>query len=381
MNEQVPTLASVLAQVPDPRAARGRRHPWPAVLLVIVVGLVRGANSQRGLARWGREASASQRRRLGLTPGRSPSQPTLHRALRHVDVASLERTVGTWLRQVRAAWRRSADRWLDGIAIDGKTLRGARRLGAEDAYLLSAFCQRRGLVLGEVAVPDGTNELGALDALLAQLPLAGETLTFDALFTQWTVAERVGARGGAYLMVVKGNQPTLLADCLALTADHPRQPRRVLGRARSVVLAHGRLEERTLLAVDAPTFPWPFARQVLRLHRRRLNKRTGAVLTDETVYAVTSLTPAQASPAALLRLWRTHWGIENRLHWPRDVVFAEDAATTRTAHAPQALAAFRNLAISLLHHWHGSAITAARQHYAAHPAALLRRLGLPARRL
>ena len=148
-----------------------------------------------------------------------------------------------------------------------------------------------------------------------------------------------------------------------------------------MTLAHGRLEERTLLAVDAPTLPWPFARQVLRLHRRRVSKVTAAVLTDETVYAVTSLRPEQASPAALLRLWRTHWRIENHLHWVRDVVFAEDASTTRTAHSPHALAAFRNLAISLLHRWHGSAITAARQHSAAHPAALLRRLGLPARRL
>ena len=105
--------------------------------------------------------------------------------------------MGAWLQQVRAAWRGSAARWLDGIAIDGKTLRGARRLGAEDAYLLSAYGQRDGLVLGEVAVPDATNELGAVGPLLERLPLAGETVTFDALFTQWTVAEQVVRAGGA----------------------------------------------------------------------------------------------------------------------------------------------------------------------------------------
>jgi predicted transposase YbfD/YdcC len=381
MDERVPTLASMLARVPDPRAARGCRHPWSALLVVMVAGLLSGANSQRGLARWSRDAGPARRRQLGFTRRRGPSLATLNRVLRRVDVAALETRVGAWLQQVRAAWRRSAARWLDGIAVDGKTLRGARRLGAADAYLLSAYGQRDGLTLGEVAVPDTTNELGVVGALLERLPLAGETVTFDALFTQWTVAERVVRAGGACLMVVKGNQPTLLAECAAATAARPRRPRRRLGRARSVEAAHGRLEERTLLAVDARELPWPSARQVLRLHRRRVDKRTGAVLTDETVYAVTSLTPEQAAPTALLRLWRRHWTVENSLHWIRDVVFAEDASTTRTAHAPHALVVFRNLALSLLHRWRGRDITAARQYYAGHPAALLRRLGLTARRL
>ena len=160
MDGQVPTLAAVLARVPDPRAARGRRHPWPALLLVIVADLLSGAKSQRALARWGRDVGLARRRRLGFTRRRGPSQPTLHRVPRRVDVAGLERALGQWLQQVRAAWLASTARWLDGIAVDGKTLRGARRLGAEDAYLLSAYGQRDGLVLGEVAVPDATNELG-----------------------------------------------------------------------------------------------------------------------------------------------------------------------------------------------------------------------------
>jgi predicted transposase YbfD/YdcC len=381
MDEQVPTLGSMLARVSDPRAARGRRHPWSALLLVMVAGVLSGANSQRGLARWSQAAGPARRRQLGVTRRRGPSLATLNRVLSRVDVTALETQVGAWLQQVRAAWLRGAGRWLDGIAIDGKTLRGARRLGAEDAYLLSAYGQRDGRVLGEVAVPDTTNELGVIGPLLERLPLAGETVTFDALFTQWTVAEQVVRAGGAYLMVVKGNQATLLAECAAATAEQPTRPRRRLGRARSVELAHGRVEERTLLAVDAGELPWPSARQVLRLHRRRVDKATGAVLTDETIYAVTSLTPEQAAPTALLRLWRRHWLIENDLHWVRDVVFAEDAATTRTAHAPQALAVFRNLALSLLHRWRHRHITAARQFYASHPAALVRRLGLSPRRL
>ncbi len=280
--------------------------------------------------------------------------------------------LGAWQQQMRAAWRQSTARWLDGLALDGKTLRGARRLGAQDAHLLSALCHRTCRVLGELGVPDKTNEVGAVDALLERLVLAGETVTFDAEFTQWTVVQPVVHQGGAYFLVVKGHQPTLLA-----AARHaPAWPARQLGTARTLDLAHGRIEERTLVAADARDVAWPHARQVLRLQRRFVHKATGRVLSDETVYAVTSLTPDQASPADLLALWRAHWAIENSLHWVRDVVFGEDHATTRTAHAAQALAAFRNLVISLLHLWHRPDISAARAEFAGHPAALCRQLGL-----
>jgi hypothetical protein len=192
------------------------------------------------------------------------------------------------------------------------------------------------------------------------------------------VAEQVVRQGGAYLLVLKGNQPTLLRE-----AEHAAAwPARFLGRARSVRLAHGRLEERTLVAADARDLGWPScsARQVLRLHRRSISKRIGEVLHEETVYPITSLRPNQASPPDLLRLWPAHWRIASA-HWLRDAVFGEDHATTRAGRAQQALAAFRNLAISLIHRWRSSQVTAARKFYASHPTVLFRRLGLPSRRL
>ena len=375
--QPVPSLVTVLAQLPDPRLARGQRHPWTALLLLIVVALLSGANTQQACARWGQHARWAWLRRLGFTRRGGPSGTTVHRVLHQVSVADLEQCLGRWFVQVRAAWPHGPCRWLDGIAIDGKTLRGARRLGAHDVHLLSACCQQHALVLGQQAVPDETNELGAIGAFLASLPLRGETVTFDAEFTQWLVARQVVEQGGAYLLVVKANQLSLLRACAAVTAEHPKRPRRSIGQAHTVRLAHGRLEERTLLAVVAPPdLGFPSARQVLRLHRRRVDKRTGEVLTDETAYAITSLRPEQASPAQLLRLWQRHWWIENREHWIRDKVFGEDASTTHSGTAPQVFAAFRNLALSLLHRWRHRHLTAAREYYATHPAALFRRLQL-----
>jgi predicted transposase YbfD/YdcC len=383
MDAVAPSLVSVLAQVPDPRGRRGRRHPWPALLLLVVVALLSGANTQRACARWGQHAGAASRRRLGFARRDGPSLATVHRLLQRVSVADLEARLGLWLGQVRRAWAGGPARWLDGIAVDGKTLRGARRLGARDVHLLSACCQRRALVLRQAAVPDTTNELGAIGPFLATVPLAGETVTFDAAFTQWLVAEQVVRQGGAYLMAVKANQPALLDACAAATAQPPdraRPPTRRFGAARTVRRAHGRREERTLWAAAAPPdlgFPW--VRQLLRLDRRVVEAATGAVRTEETVYALTSLAPEQARPRELLRLWQRHWWIENKLHWVRDAVFGEDAATTRTGTAPQALAAFRNLALSLLHRWRRPDVTAARQFFGAHPTVLLRLLSLPTR--
>jgi predicted transposase YbfD/YdcC len=340
--------------------------------LLLVAGLLSGRNSQRAVARWSQQLAWPWLRALGFTRAGGPSQATLHRMLRDVDVGQLERLLGTWLQHVRAALRPQAARWLDGIAIDGKTLRGARRLGAADVHLVSACCQRWTLVLGEVAVAEASQGLAAVGPLLAHLALQGETVTLDAHFTQYAVASQIVHQGGAYLMVVKGNQPTLRADIAHATA----WPARRLGQAHTRDLAHGRIETRHLTVADAQDIAWPYARQVLRIEQRALDKRTGQVLATDTRYAVTSLPPEQAGPPALLRLWRTHWGIENPLHWVRDAVFGEDRSTTRTGHAPHALAICRNLAIGLLHVWRRPAITAAREHFASHPALLFRCLGL-----
>jgi predicted transposase YbfD/YdcC len=369
-----PSLAALLAQVPDPRAQQGRRHPWAALLLLVAVGLLTGANSQRAIARAGQNLRRSWLHRLGFR--RPPSQPTLHRLLKLIDVERLETIVRDWLAELRGNWTQAATSWLDGIAIDGKTLRGARRLGAADVHLLSARSSATGVVLDQCAVPDATNELGAIETFLEQLSFAGHTITFDAAFTQWAVANAVLRGEGAYLMVVKGNQRTLQRDIAAATAHRGR----CTGHAEQTEAAHGRIEHRSLwvapaLAVREQVLGFPGAHQILELTRRVVHKRSGQVH-EETVYGVTSLSPAQADAPALLQLWREHWGIENGEHWVRDVVFGEDRSTTRTDRAPQVLAAFRNLVISLIHLRRGPQITASREYYATHLGVLFRHLGL-----
>jgi predicted transposase YbfD/YdcC len=372
--QQETCAPSALAQLPDPRAARGRRHPWPGLLLALAVGLLTGANSQHGIVRHLHNLGQAKLRKLGLR--RAPSQPTLHRVLCTLDLDRFESVVSSWLSQLQTGWRVAATTWLDGIAIDGKTLRGARRLGAADGHLLSAWSCTDNRVLAQLAVPDKTNELGAIVPFLKQLALSGRTVTFDAEFTQWAVAQAVLAGGGAYLMVVKGNQPTLRRDISEATGQRGRCTEYV----EQSEIGHGRIEQRSLwvapaTAVREHVLGFPGARQILEIRRRVVCKRTGQVK-EETSYAVTSLGANQADAPALLRLWRGHWQIENCEHWVRDVVFAEDRATTRTGQAPQAFAALRNLVISFIHQVRGSAITASRDYCVSHPAVLFRQLGV-----
>lgn len=378
----VPSLPAMLGRIPDPRKARGRRHPWPALLLLIVAALLAGANSQRAIARWAADLGRAGRSRLGCTRPAPPSEPTLRRALQRVNLAQLERALGAWQQALHAAGPAPpAGCWLDGIAIDGKKLRGARRRGVRPGHLLGAYSVADGLVLGQAPVPAGTDEVGALAALLDAVPVAGETVTLDALFTRADVARALAGRGAAYLMVVKGNTPFLRRCCREATTLPLRRPTRQHGTAATAERGHGRVEERTLRAADALDIPWPHARQVLRLDRHVEGRRADGRASDETVYALTSLPPERAGPADLLRLWRGHWGVENRLHWVRDADLLEDRAATRTGTAPEALAAFRNLAVALLRRWRGPRIAAGRDYYAHHPAVLLRRLTRPVLRL
>lgn len=138
MRECSPSLRSVLAPLPDPRHVRGRRHPWPTWVLPVLVALLCGADGQRGIARFARRVPGGFRRALGLPRAGAPSLATLHRVRHALDEPGFEREPGGWQQRVRRAWRRSTARWVAGIAVAGKPLRAAKRLGGADAHLPGA---------------------------------------------------------------------------------------------------------------------------------------------------------------------------------------------------------------------------------------------------
>jgi predicted transposase YbfD/YdcC len=210
-------------------------------------------------------------------------------------------------------------------------------------------------------------------AVLAELDLHGRVVTGDAQFCQRALCAQIVAAGGEYFVVVKENQPTLLADVVTLFALPPWGDPRPANLRTS--RGHGRTELRLLRCSAALRgyTDWPGLGYACCV--QRVVTRAGQT-TDEEAYAVTSLTPRRTTAAQLQALWRGHWGIENRLHWIRDETLGEDRCQVRTGHAPQALAALRNTVIGVVRRAGHGNVAAALRSYAANPAAALARLGL-----
>jgi len=372
----IPALYVELQQIPDPRHARGKRHPLAAMLSVACVAMLCGYRSPYAIADWVQNYGQKYLSRFGFTRDSAPGQATWYRVLGQIDHGALETRLAHWAQQVRQVLATAVQ--LHGVSLDGKTLRGSKKQGARDTHLLSAVCQHLGLTLGQVAVDDKTNEIGAVLELLNLLVLEGCVVTTDALLTQRKVAQKVLDGDGDYVFVVKENQPTLYADIKLLFEMPPPLPRgQEWPQVTHYTKGHGRLEVRRLQATTALNdyLTWPGVQQVFRLERQVT--RQGRTST-EIVYGLTSLSPARATPAQLLTFTREHWHIENRSHWVRDVTFDEDRAQVRRAQLPHVMAALRNASISLLRAAGVTNIAKALRFFAAQPDKALALVGLPA---
>lgn len=360
-HEEYTTLVAALRSVPDPRKARGQRYPWDLLLTLIAAALASDQPHGRAISQWVHEHAPELAEVLVAADGRIPSEATLRRALQAVDVVALDACLQTlW-----PAQRSAAD--LVGIAIDGKEVCGLRAHGR--VVHLVSLVRHDGRVLAQAAVADKTNEITAAPGLLAAVPLHGRVLTMDALLTQQALARQIRRHGGHYLMVVKDNQPDLLDAIKTLFSTPPWLPAEradEVWETQTMEKGHGRLETRTLVAsISLNTYlRWPAVGQVLERTCRRVRLATGEV-TEETSYGITSLTPRQASPAVLERLWRGHWTIENRVHHVRDVSFGEDATRAYVGNTAHALASLRNVVLNLLRDRGWTRIPDALRHHAA----------------
>jgi predicted transposase YbfD/YdcC len=351
-------LLELLAQVPDPRKKRGRRHPLAGLLAVGIAAVTAGSRSFAAIGQWA--ADAGPEVLAGLGAARGPAEEsTFRRAFALVSADVLDRALGAWL------WTRAAH--AGGrlvIAVDGKTVRGAKGKDGKAPHLVAALAHGIGAVLGQVAVDEKSNEIPAVRELLkAFADLAGVVLTIDALHTQHDTAQLILDRGADYLMTVKGNMPTLHKQLKKL-------PWARIPSVSSVSKDHGRRARRTVKVALAPAWiGFEGAAQVAQLRRTVVKKGKKTV---EVVYLVTS--DRSASPETLAAWVRRHWHIENKLHWVRDVTYQEDKSLVRTGNAPRVMASLRSLAISILRLDGHANIAAANRHHARDPQRTLRLL-------
>jgi predicted transposase YbfD/YdcC len=338
------------APLTDPRADRGQDHLLLDIVTVALCAVVCGADGWVGVETFGRAKAAWLRTFLAL-PGGIPSHDTFGRVFARLDPGEFQRCFLAW---VRAAVPETAGQV---VALDGKTLRRShdRANGKAALHMVSAWACDSGLVLGQVAVDDRSNEISAIPALLRLLDVAGATVTIDAMGCQTAIAAQIVAQGADYALALKDNHPTLHAEVAEefaaarangfadfAPADHAHWA--------TVEQGHGRIETRRYWTIREPATvaaldqgnAWAGLRAIGLVEREC---RVGTTVSVETRHYLLS---GAGGAAAFGRAVRSHWGIENRVHWVLDVAFREDESRVRSGDGAANLAVLRHFALNLL---------------------------------
>jgi predicted transposase YbfD/YdcC len=370
---QVINLGSLyrrFAELKDRRKAKGKRYALATILLGIFLAKLCGEDKPSGIAEWVELRGAWIAQVLGLQRKSMPSHHTYRRALAdNVDEEELEALARERQQQCGKAGYQVV------AAMDGKILRGTIDLETSHGLcLLALYLPGEGITLAQIAIADKQSEVSAAPTLLRWIDLRNKVVIGDALHTQRQISIQIGKAGGNYLWTVKGNHPQLLQDLEDWFDDKvpllPGQgcPPKDFQSVTVTSKGHGRLEVRTLTTSSQLNdfLDWPFLQQVFKLERTTTISKTKKTRQD-TIYGVTSLAAAQASPSQLLHLLRSYWQIENSLHYPRDVTLHEDQTRFKNHTAAHNMAIINNLVLSLIAKSTFPFVPSARRFFAAHP--------------
>jgi predicted transposase YbfD/YdcC len=338
------SLLEHFAALEDPRQTAKVLDPLPEILLLLLAGTLAGADDFSEMELWGNEQLAFLRRLLPYQHG-IPSHDTLGEVVAALDPALFKACFVSWVEGLRETAP-------DIVAIDGKTSRRrhARSKGREPLHLVSAWASRQRLVLGQETVSGKSNEITAIPLLLERLAPDGALVTIDAISTQTGIAETILKRGGDYLLALKANRPATFKDVEAFFGDPPP------GSIETYTTTdgeHGRVEvRRHAVCHDVAwlfsdrRYPGEVAFPGLAMIGmvESETEREGKTARERRYY----LSSAKLDAEAFARAVRSHWGIENRLHWVLDVVFKDDLTRLRTGHAPENMAVVKHMAMNLL---------------------------------
>ena len=335
-------LADVFVAITDPRQAGKVEHDLVEMLVIAVNAVLVGADTFVEIELWGRERIDWLRRHLRLENG-IPSHDTFGRLFGLIDPDEFEAAFRRWASALVPNLGQDAV-----VAIDGKTSRRSGKVDATPLHLVSAFAAGVGLVLGQRATAQKSNEKTAIPELLATLALEGCIVTIDAMGTQANIAQAIRARQADYVLAVKDNQPLLADSMRDFFTQFKAAPQRTPHTATETVEKdHGRIEIRRCFAFDqldclAKPEQWPDLKSFAVIESERcIQGKT----TLERRFYLSSL-PADAT--RLLPAIRAHWSVENRLHWCMDVAFADDQMRARSGHTAHNLAILKHITLNLI---------------------------------
>lgn len=345
--EAVASIVKHFGDLPDPRTGNAKAHIFLEILIIAICAVICGADGWSDVELFGKNKKAWLKTFLELPKG-IPSHDTFGRVFSQIKPEEFQKRFLEWVQAIEKLTSGQV------IAVDGKKLRRShdREAGKAAIYMVSAWATQNQLVLGQTKVDDKSNEITAIPQLLQLLEVAGCIVTIDAIGTQTEIAETIIAGGGDYLLSVKENQGHLFDDLRYLFEVDAAQGFEYAQYryAKTVNKGHGRIETRECWATEKEEYlalvrkyqQWKGLKSIIRIvSQRQIGEKTEVQIR----YFISSL-PAEAK--TILKVKRSHWKIENQLHWILDIAFREDESRVRKDHAPENLAVLRHMALNLL---------------------------------
>ena len=344
-SQQKPDFLCYFDALEDPRIDRKKLYPLSEILLVVLCGSICGAQSWRDFVTFG-EAKVDYLKRFSPFKNGIPSKNTFARVLSILDPESFRRCFIQWVQSFQKA--------VEGvIAIDGKTLRKSFDKANEQSaiHMVSAFASSTKLVLGQQKIYEKSNEITAIPELLDLLELEGMIVSIDAMGTQKKIAKKIRQSKADYVLALKGNHSTLHKEIEGFLSSQVEQPKSkyIVDRYEAFDKGHGRIERRMCYVSDKLNWLDP------SVHKHWCDLKTVVLVESEVRvsdqvrkerrYFLSSL-PANAKQIA--ESIRSHWAIENSLHWVLDVTLGEDHSRVRKDHAPENMAMVRHIILNML---------------------------------
>lgn len=332
-------LKDIFGQIEDHRSHINKLHNLVDILLIGIIAVISGAETWEQMVRFAKSKEVFLKKFLEL-PNGIPSKVTINRVFSSIDSEHFESCFIDWVNSIADISKGQI------IAIDGKTIRGAKSHGNKSPiHMVSAWACDNNLVLGQVKTAEKSNEITAIPELLDMLNVAGNTITIDAMGTQKEIAKKIIDQNADYILAVKANQSQLLEHI-----EDEFQFSKQLETYTKHDLDHGRIETRKCSVINDFKFieqnnQWKNLTSIIKIESCREFKNSNKPTENATRYYISSLRNNASDFQSKIR---SHWAVENKLHWTLDVAFSEDASRKRAGNAAQNYSILLKIALNLL---------------------------------
>ena len=337
------TLAEVIEGIEEPRRSRSVLYPMEEVLIITLLAVIYGATSYAKIEMFAKNKEEWLRKFLKLENG-VPDAATYRRVMMKIDSAQLHSVFNEWIKSTLADV-------CGVVAIDGKEARRTKDNEKRPLHVVSAFAHECGLVLGQIACEEKSNEITAIPKLLEMLEVNGCIVTIDAMGTQTEIAEKITEKQADYILSLKENHPNLYEDTKLFMEEYSKRPDVLKSKEKHAVTqnkGHGRIEKRECFVCDKIDWlngkeKWAGLNGIGMIVSTVQTSETTSVQPHYFIYSCKGMTASEIMAAK-----RAHWSIENSLHWVLDMAFREDESRARKDNSAENFNVLRQMAYNIL---------------------------------